>query len=393
MGMQGRSLYAFIGVQSCLIGLFPFYIPVYLYKASGSLAQICAFIAATGLGFVLCLYGWDRLSKQMPLNRLMILSLLCEWLLVSLFFLDNNNMFILLAGGINGFFNCSFWMIQRLLFLDTVTPENSGKKFGNFQIVVFLVLKTGIFAGGVLLDLSGYASVFLASTAIILVSGLFFIIQGRSYSLNPAILASPPLTVNAVSSFRDTMNSKPIFAVDGIFLYLESYFWMISLFLIVRQSFAKFGILVIFLAGFFGLFFWIIKNSIDRIPGNIMYQWAVVLYAASWGLRGMIHDLDQPLLVFIFLAVITFCTSFFRLAFNKRFFDIAKSTTGHEYVYIKSYLSQLFLALAAVAGMFLPDVDRTLPAIYFWVAPLSFVYLFYHAYPCVRNAVSARQKQ
>jgi len=32
MTLQARGLYSFLGVHSFLIGLFPFYIPVYLYR-------------------------------------------------------------------------------------------------------------------------------------------------------------------------------------------------------------------------------------------------------------------------------------------------------------------------------------------------------------------------
>ncbi len=378
MGRQGRSLYAFIGVQSFLIGIFPFYIPVYLFKTGGSLALICAFIAATGLGFVISLYLWDRLSKHLALNRLMVMSLFGEWGLVSLFFLDVNVGFILVAGVINGLFNCSFWMVQRLLFLDTVTPENSGKKFGNFQIVVFLVLKAGIFAGGALLDWSGYGAVFLATAAVAGAGSLFFIFKGDAYALDPYVLKSPPLKLKAAAGYSDPFNSKPVFAVDGVFLYLESYFWMISLFLIVKQRFWAFGILVIVLAVLFSFLFLMIKNHIDRIPGNTMYRGAVLLYGFSWILRGMMDSEATPVTVFFSLAVITFCTSIFRLAFNKRFFDIAVLTTGHEYIFIKSYVSQLFLALVALAGMMILDDTSSLSIVYLAAAPFSMVYLCYH---------------
>ncbi len=378
MGRQGRSLYAFVGVQSFLIGLFPFYIPVYLFKNGESLPLICAFISATGLGFVFSLYLWDRLSKSLPLNRLMVISLFSEWILVALFFWDMNSLFILLAGGVNGLFNCSFWMIQRLLFLDTVTPHNSGKKFGNFQIVVFLVLKAGIFAGGVLLDYYGYWAVFTGTAVVAGAGTLFFILQGGTYALDYRVVKAPALKLRRVAGYADPFNSRPVFAVDGVFLYLESYFWMISLFLMVRQRFWTFGVLVIVLAVLISFLSVTIKNHIYRIPGNTMYRWAVLLYGFSWILRGLMDKQAAPVPVFICLAVITFCTSIFRLVFNKRFFDIATSTTGHEYIFVKSYISQLFLALAALAGIFVLDYSSSLSVVYLAAAPLSMVYLCYH---------------
>ena len=378
MGGQGRSLYVFVGIQSFLIGLFPFYIPVYLFKAGESLALIFAFISATGLGFVFSLYLWDRVARTLPLNRLMIISLLSEWGLVSLFFLDVSSLFIPGAGVVNGIFNCSFWMIQRLLFLDTVTPGNSGRKFGNFQIVVFLVVKIGIFAGGFLLDHYSFGSVFLGTAAVAGAGTLYFTTRGRDYSFDDRVVKSAPLKFRAAAAYRDSLNSRPVFAVDGVFLYLESYFWMISLFLVVKQRFWTLGGLVIVLALIFSLMFVMVKNRIDRMPVNAVYRWAVILYGISWILRGMLDHLAAPVFVFVLLAAITFCTSIFRLAFNKRFYDIAASTSGHEYIFIKSYISQSCLVLAALAGALSVSSTSVLPALYFSAAPLSLVYLWYH---------------
>jgi MFS family permease len=383
MALLTRSLYSFLGVHSFLIGLFPFYIPVYLYKTGFSLAQICCFIAITGFGFCISLYLWDRISKRLSLRYLILLSFLSEFVLLSLFFLEKDMSFILLSGFFNGVFNCNFWIVQRLLFIDTITPQNSGKKFGNFQIFVLIVLKAGIFAGGIMLEKSGYLSVYIFSAAIVMAAALFFWQRGIELTLDTKIITARPLNLKFVTGYKDRFNSRFVFAVDGIFLYLESYFWIISLFLIVRQSYWKLGVLVIFLMVVFGAIFVMIKNSIDLLPGNKMYTTAVVLYSVSWILRAVLSDRLNTVSLFLLLAVITFCTSIFRLAFNKRFFDLAKSATAHEYIFVKSYFSQFFLAVLALAGfLLLPvlmpgNVVEQLSRVYLAAALISFVYLFY----------------
>ena len=381
MVLATRSLYSFLGVHSFLIGMFPFYIPVYLYKAGFSLAQICCFIAVTGLGFCSSLYLWDRISKRVPLRYLIIFSLLSEFLLLTLFFLEKDMGFILISGFFNGIFNCSFWMIQRLLFLDTITSKNSGKKFGNFQIFVLVVLKAGIFAGGIMLEKSGYLSVYLFSSGIVMAGAIFFWQKGIGIELDKGIISAAPLNLGFVVGYKDRFNSKFVFAVDGVLLYLESYFWMISLFLIVRQNYWKLGVLIIFLVVIFGGIFVMIKNSIDRLPTHKMYTAAVCLYSLSWILRGLLSQRLNTFLLLLLLALITFCTSIFRLAFNKRFFDVARSTTAHEYIFIKSYFSQFFLAVFALMGFLLlmsGDVVEQLSRIYLIATLLSFTYLFYN---------------
>ena len=80
--------------------------------------------------------------------------------------------------------------------------------------------------------------------------------------------------------------------------------------------------------------------------------------------------------------LITFATSFFRLAFNKRFFDIARQHGGHRYLLLKSYGSQAaiaatFLVLAfAFSGM---EGSRPLLIGYLLAALATPLYLFYRA--------------
>ncbi len=374
-----RNLYSFLGSHSFLIGLFPFYIPVYLHKAGFSIAQICCFIAVTGIGFCSSLYLWDRISKRIALRDLIAFSFLSEFILLTVFFLEKDMMFIIIAGFFNGIFNCSFWMIQRLLFLETITLQNSGEKFGNFQIFVLLVLKIGILAGGAMLEKSGFLSVYIFSAGIVILSVLFFMQKKPEIKLDANVVSARPLSLNFVAGYKDLFNSKSVFAVDGVFLYLESYFWVISLFLIVRQSYWKLGVLVIFLMVLFGGIFVMIKNSIDRLPTRKMYAAAVCLYSLSWILRGVLSEKLNTVSLLLLLSVITFGTSIFRLAFNKRFFDIATSTTAHEYVFIKSYFSQFFLAVAGLLGFLMLRSGDTeqLSTVYLTAAIISFIYLFY----------------
>jgi hypothetical protein len=109
----------------------------------------------------------------------------------------------------------------------------------------------------------------------------------------------------------------------------------------------------------------------------------VYLYALSWVLRALTSDqlpLDQ---LYISLVVITFCTTFFRLAMNKRFYDLAKLTRSHDYLVLKSYYTQFaIMIIFATFGMltFQVEADDTLLNIAYWAsAALALVYLKYGA--------------
>lgn len=381
MKSNSTGIYKFIGIHSFLIGLFPFYLPVYLWKTGTSFSDISFFIALTGLGFCITLWVWDRLRRNITLKGFVLISFILEILLLAVVFLDKTPFAFLIFGLLNGAYNGLFWTTQRVLFFDTIQPSNSGKKFGNLQIIVALFLKSGIFLGGLTLDTLGFNSLFLFSTIIAGLGALSFFFSRQSASHSPELVQIKPTRLADILRFKDTHHSKPVFLLDGLFLYLESYFWMISMFLIVKESFWDLGLLVIGLMVLFTILFFIIKNSIDRLPKTLFFRFSILLYATSWWLRGSI-DGDQSLVsLFVALVLISFFTSLFRLTFNKRFFDIAKSELRYHYLIQKSYYSQASIAIVfAIIGIItlnLNDPTAALQSIYFLAAFLTAGYTVY----------------
>jgi len=373
-----QTYYLFLGFHGFLLGLFPFFIPVYLYKNGTLLPEITLFIALSGLGFILTLWCWDRLRRGL-FRRMIIASLLLEVLLVFSIYLDVDLTIVAL---LNGGYSCLYWMIQRILFFTAVSPDNSGRNFGNFQIFVLVILKAGIFIGSLLLADFGIIAIcflsFIIACAAVLV---FFLRSVKSLEVPSDLLAQKPIRLLEVVSFKDRCFSRLVFVIDGIFLYLESYFWLISLFILVGESFVKLGLVVIVLALFLGCLFLLIKNSIDRLPVQRVYGVAVFLYAISWGIRGTISVSIPYTAQICLIVLVAFCTSFFRLAFNKRFFDFAGLSTGYKYIFIKSYYSQFFLAcffflLAVILRKFSENGEH-IHYIYWLAAGFAFLYLKY----------------
>lgn len=354
--MKGAATYhLFLGFHSFLVGLFPFFLPVYLIAAGYSISRICLFIAFTGCGFCASLAAWDRVCRRLPLLVTLACSFVAELLLLGLLVMGVESVPLLLLGLVNGLYNCLFWIIQRILFFASCTENDSGRRFGNFQIFVTVVLKAGIFVGGLLLESVGITAILILS----LVSAFAAIILlGRNdwrQELPAALFHSEVLSPAKIFTFSDRHRSRLFFGLDGIYLYLESYFWLISLFYLVQQSFWELGIMVIVLAAVFSLLFYLLKNRIDRMPGQIMYLAGVMLYTLSWLLRVLVDTSMHPGILYSLLIVITFCTSFFRLNVNKRFFDFASGQGGYSYIFYKSYYSQFFLAvLFFVAALAVP---------------------------------------
>lgn len=376
MPFSSRHFYQFSGIHSLLIGLLPFFLPVLLWNRGASLNEIAAFIATTGIGFIATLWCWDRLRFQQRWGLIISLSLLSELLLVTALAWDENVLFLTVLALLNGAYNCFYWSTQRAIFSDITSDENTGNTFGNFQILVVILLKLGILIGGYLLESQGMLSVLLLSVSICSVAWLPFG-KWRLIKLQNTTVA-PPLSLKHIIAFKDQKQSRLIFLIDGLFLFLESYFWVLSLYVLAQQSFLRLGIIVVLLTLLLSVLFYFIKVRIDRINPQRIYALAVVLYAVSWLLRGQLSEITNTPLLYVTIVTIAFLTTFFRLAFNKRFFDIARQQTPHQYLICKSYFSQFGIALLfgglSILFTTTADVHQQLTLTYWLACPLSLLY-------------------
>jgi len=387
------TFYSYLGAHSFLIGLLPFYLPVFLWGRGFDLAAIALLIGATGASFVACLGPWQTAAKSKALAQILKLTFVIELGFIASLFAwqwlteqDHLGQSIpipiaaVVIGSLSGAYNAWFWTTQRTLFLSMTENTNTGRQYGNFQIFVTVFLKVGILIGGLLLDADAFVWL-LALSAIICASMILwyrFALGDDTLSISDG----PQVTLTSSFRYKDQCRSLTIFILDGLFLFLESHFWLLSLFLVVQEDFSSLGLMVVALAVFFAVTFWLLKNAIDAFSGNSIYVVATALYALSWLLRAAIDsDMNRNALL-IGLMIITFCSSFFRLAFNKRFFDLARLRGGTHYLLVKSYVSQCILAatyvtLSIVLFAMPGSGDAYFPMIYGAAAVLSLGYALY----------------
>ena len=381
MRSKTALFYQYSAAHSFLIGLLPFFLPALIWQRELSLNSIAWFIALSGAGYVVGLYCWDRFRERYGLGSLVAISFPFEIGLVSAVVADTSLDMINIIALLNGVYGCFFWMAQRLLFIQCTDSNNTGKKFGNFQIIVMIVLKVGILAGGYLWEQHGAVSVFLAS-AIINVPLMFYFFCRRE-NLASESNQNHAISISDTLQFRDKKHSRPIFLFDGLFLFAESYFWVISLYFISGQNLLKLGVLVISLSIILSVIFYLIKNALDKMPHQIIYSTAVIAYLLSWLLRGSINTDQSMLWIYSGIVVVAFLTAFFRLAFNKRFFDLAREGDHVRYIVIKSYWSQFgifaFFAIVALTLMSTFEPSQSLKLFYWVLAPISLIYFLYRA--------------
>ena len=401
--------------------------PVYLWELGLGLAGLCLLVGVSGLAFAAALSPWQHLSRRRPLAALVGWTFALELLLVVLVAAaalalgagtvspeaispgdgpaapaDGSSSSLALAvalvvGLANGAYNAFYWTTQRALFAALGSERDSGRRYGNLQIVVAAFLKIGILVGGLLIDADGVHWILLLSAVVGLLAARALAADAGREPLHE----EPPVSWRQSLAFRDRSGSAGVFRIDGLFLYLESHFWTLSLFLLVREDHSRLGVVVVVLGIAFALLFLLIKNRIDRPDAaDAVYRASVALYALSWLLRLAVDETASAGTTVALLVGVTFCSSLFRLAFNKRFFDraprgvLARSPAGGErdgrasdagtvgYLVAKSHVSQLVMG-----GVFVPlalslhalDVttDTFLALLYGVAAPLSLCYLFY----------------
>ncbi len=373
----------FSATHSFVIGLLPFYLPILIWQQYQELAPLTEFIAWTGAGFVMALWSWHQLFIRGYWRTLIILSFALEigLIYVALFHIANINLIIL--GLLNGLFNCSYWMLQRILFNSISGSSNTGRLFGNLQLILGFSLKLGILFGGYFMQTQPWV-IFTLS----IMAALGFCIMAINARATQAFVyeRSDHIQAKSVISTRD----KIVFLVDGPFLYLESYLWVLSIFHLTNRDTSQFSLTVIALSLALGLIFYFIKNTIDKQPQYRLYQAATLLYLCGWLVRGWIYPDWSGFAIGLGLLSVAFATALFRLYFNKRFYDKAKQQANYQYLVSKSLYSQLGIVLFFTGLTVMSNVTTVnLNQVYWGVLPLIAIYMLYQqgSKPISNNAV------
>ncbi|WP_299735267.1 MFS transporter [uncultured Endozoicomonas sp.] len=372
--------YWFAGLHAFLMGLTPFFLPVLLWEQSQSISLISTLISVSGLAYFCTLWVWERIRiSERPL-WIIRFAFIMQSLLVLYIAENYANLSVLPLGMLNGIYGCFYWMSLRLLFKSLSRNHNSGRHFGNFQILVAVLLKAGIIAGAYLLSKQGIQLILLSSLGISLI-GLLQTRRSVPAAQISTALQAEPVNLLKLFSFRDHLYSRPVFFLDGLFLFLESYFWTLSLFILNQQNLMNLGWMIVTLGAVIAVVFWLLKRVIDHIDATLVFRISTILYTLSWLLRANLSPEDSLTIHYLMIIIIAFFTSLFRLSFNKLFFDQADRTVTYPYLVVKSYFSQLgamiFFGLIAIASMGNTDFQFTLDATYWLAAILAPVFLLY----------------
>ena len=391
MPILSRTFYFFSAIHSFLLGLLPIFIPVILWDKGLVISDIAWFIVLSAVGFLIALWYWDRLRATANWPLIIALSFILQMLLVSLLILDAQWLILSIGALINGAAGCFYWSTQRILFQAITSDKNTGNTFGNFQMLVVLALKFGILIGSFLLDSEYIKSLVFLSFSASLVG--FYLLHNLLKQTDRLLTTKQPaaFSLSEILAFKDKYHSKKIFMVDGLFLFLESYFWVLTLYMLTKENLAKLGLLIVILSLLLLVIFFVVKKVIDKVNAQRIFIISIAGYALSWFLRGELDLQTDNVSLYTGMLLITFLSSFFRLAFNKRFYDIASADKPIYYILCKSYYSQFmlifFFSLIALLASIGKDPLNQLQILYDLSIPLVFVYFLYGVKKEVNNGV------
>ena len=381
MSPLARTFYLFTGFHSFLLGLLPLFIPVILWDKGLTIRDIAYFVVLTSVGFLGALYYWDRLRAHHQWRKLISCSFIFQGVFVALLVWDQQHLLVTLGALINGMAGCFYWSTQRLLFQAITEEKNTGNTFGNFQILVVFALKIGVLVGSYLLGMAYFGGLLILSFVLSLI-GFHWV--NKSLQSNRQLYALkqvPAFTLKQIIQFKDNNKSTLIFIVDGLFLFLESYFWVLTIYLLTQANVMRLGLIIVALSLLLALIFFFIKKHIDRVNAQLIYSFAVIVYASSWLIRAELSQDINSVMLYIGLLLVAFLSNFFRLAFNKRFYDIARQHQPTRYIICKSYYSQFMLILFfSLIALFVPlenSAVNQLQILYYLSIPLVFVYFVY----------------
>ena len=255
----------------------------------------------------------------------------------------------LLYGGVN----CFLWTSQRVLFAailslsaepatdSSKSVEPTGKLLGNLQILAAVPIKLGLLVGAFLLAQELFM-VLVGLAIVVVIIGITVFARGVPHVILYASKLSPNsekvnLSGRRMLTYRDSHYSSLMFYIDGVFLFAESFFWVLSLYFLSQQNIQQLSFLLVTLSMILGLVFWLVKNHIDHFNPQKVYVAAVLGYMISWGLRTEANVEMSPYLMHFVIFSVAFLTAFFRLSFNKRLFDNAQSGSPLTYLMAKTY--------------------------------------------------------
>ncbi len=324
-----------------LIGIF---VPVYLYKLGYSFIEILLYTMGVGIMYLILIpISIKTINKIGFKYTLLLTTPIYLFHITTLNFLDSGILFYHLSWISFGIYVSFFWPAMHSEIAVSGSKKHRGSQLGTLQIISTIVATLAPLIGGIFLDQSGYFYLLILASIILFIGfiPLFFSkdIKLENYKFSYS-------DYFRLIKNKKTKNSKLAFISEGIELSIVGiHVWPILVFILLSQSFIKFGMLisaVSVLSVFFILYF---RKFIDGKDRNKILNIITKVMSFNYLLKSLVLFFGSFFLYFV-ESIGKLVQNSFSISYYSIFYNNASKMNYMDYIILR----ELYLHIAKIIG-------------------------------------------
>ncbi|MBT4334510.1 MFS transporter [archaeon] len=353
-----NSIFTSLALRLFAFSLITVFIPIYLIKLGYSIQTVFLFFMVASAAHALTAYPAAKLAAKFGYKHLMVLStpfsILFYLMLHSLEKITAAGITVLIIPIIGGISFCLYWVGYHADFAKSTKNKSAGKAIGSAKIVGSLAVALGPITGAYLLTKTDFATVFLISIMILVLSMIPLLLRKDKHEkINLSIIEG---IKKSKFKRKDTIAS----AGYGIELAIASVVWPVYIFYnILDQKFTTLGLLYTISLLFSILVTYIVSRKIDK-KINLFYRASIIINTIIWSIKIF---LKSTIGVFIADSVHNASKTTTNMGFNKFCYSNARKKQTLCYIATREFTLNSAYSLTFLTLSFMTS--------YFWMFMLA----------------------
>ncbi len=340
-----NKLYFYLAMLTFVKSLIGIFVPVYLYKLGYSLVEILLYTIGIGFMYLILIpISIKTINKIGFKYTLLLTTPIYLFHIVTLNFLDSGILFYHLSWISFGIYVSFFWPAMHSEIAVSGSKKHRGSQLGTLQIISTIVATLAPLIGGIFLDSVGYGYLLILAFFILFIGfiPLFFSkdIKINDYDFNY-------LDYLRLIKDKKTKNSKLAFISEGIELSIIGvHIWPILVFILLSQSFVKFGMLLSAVSILSVIFILYFKKFIDNNDKNKTLNMITKVMSFNYLLKSLVLFMGSFFLYFV-ETIGKLVQNTFSISYYSIFYNNASKMEYLDYIILR----ELYLHISKIIGM------------------------------------------
>jgi hypothetical protein len=347
-----NSIFTSLALRLFAFSLITVFIPIYLIKLGYSLQSVFIFFMVASATHALTAYPAAKLAARFGYKHLMVMStpfsIIFYLMMHSLEKIVAMGIPVLIIPIIGGISFCLYWVGYHADFAKSTKSKTTGKAVGSAKIIGSMAVALGPITGAYLLTKTDFATVFLISIMILVLSMIPLLLRKDKHEkINLSIFEG---IKKSKFKTRDTIAH----AGYGIEIAIASVVWPVYIFYnILNEGLTTLGLLYTISLIFSILVTYIISRKIDK-KLNIFYKLSIWINTIIWIIKIFLKSVIG---VFIADSFHNASKTTTNIGFNKFCYGNARKKQTLSYIAtreftINSAYSLTFLTLSFITSYF-----------------------------------------